>query len=438
MKKLILIIISLCITVMTQALTVTSTAGNLSTAITNAGGSLTTVTNLTINGVVDARDFKIIRENTPLLTSIDLSGVNIELYVGNAESPTSPEIITYPANTVPQMAFALKSITSIILPSNITAIGYNAFETCTSLTTITIPLTVTSIGQKAFYQCSSLSGTLVIPPSVSTIYSEAFYGCTGLSTITIPSTVISIGNLSFSCGGNITVSPTNPNYSSVDGILFNKNKTTIVQCPLNKTGEYIIPSTVTKINGDCFYGCSSLTSIIIPPSVTIIESGAFIRCTALTTITIPSSVTSIAGNAFSVCSGLTSIYVNKTTPIDLSASIDFPVFSNVDKSTCILHVPVGTKSLYENAVQWKDFLNIVEDLPNAVNNASANTFKVRAQNGQIVISGVQDGDNIAVYNMQGITIYNQEANGDMVMVNLPARGVYVVRVGNVSKKISAY
>ena len=87
-------------------------------------------------------------------------------------------------------------------------------------------------------------------------------------------------------------------YSSVDGVLFNKNQTTLIQCPGGKAGSYTIPNSVTSI-GDCaFVDCTSLTSVTIPNSVTSIGDEAFSGCTSLTNVTIPNSVTSIGDEAF--------------------------------------------------------------------------------------------------------------------------------------------
>ncbi len=98
---------------------------------------------------------------------------------------------------------------------------------------------------------------------------------------------------------------------SVDGILFDKDRTTIIKYPEGKQGivEYKIPKGVTKIGDSAFSRCSSLTNIIIPEGVTSIGGEAFCECSSLTNITIPEGVTSIENNAFSGCSSLTNITI---------------------------------------------------------------------------------------------------------------------------------
>ena len=226
-----------------------------------------------------------------------------------------------------------RSLTSIEIPSSVTSIGDNAFEGCSSLTSITIQGGVTSIGNSAFSGCSSLT-SIEIPSSVTSIENRAFYGCSSLTSITIQEGVKSIGNSAFSgCSkltsigipssvtsiGNgafyncssltgINVEENNQKYCSEDGILFNKDKTKLIQYPIKKLGtEYIIPSSVASIGNSAFSNCSSLTSIEIPNSVTSIGNSAFSSCSSLTSIEIPNSVTSIGNSAFYNCRSLTSI-----------------------------------------------------------------------------------------------------------------------------------
>ena len=202
------------------------------------------------------------------------------------------------------------SLTSITIPNSVTSIGHEAFYNCDSLTSITILKGVTSIGDEAFEYCSSLT-SITIPNSVTSIGNEAFRGCSSLTSITIPNSVTSIGSSAFGCSNltSINVSDNNKNYSSVDGVLFNKDKTELIQYPRKKEGtNYKIPNSVTSIGDYAFAGCS-ITSITIPNSVTSIGYGAFETCSSLTSITIPEGVTSIGGYTFDGCSSLTSITI---------------------------------------------------------------------------------------------------------------------------------
>ena len=174
---------------------------------------------------------------------------------------------------------------------------------------------------------------------VTSIGSSAFYRCYYLASITIPSSVTSIhiggsdNNSFYECNNliSINVNEDNLHFSSVDGVLYNKEKTKLLLCPeakksvsipntVKEIDEYAfdgcknikniqLPNSVTSIGNSAFHNCRSLTSITIPNSVTSIGDGAFYNCTSLTSITIPNSVTSIGSVTFESCISLTSIAI---------------------------------------------------------------------------------------------------------------------------------
>ena len=228
-------------------------------------------------------------------------------------------IITYPAG---------KQGTSYTIPSSVTYIEKGAFYECYNLSSITIPSSVTSIGFGAFAECTSLT-SITIPSSVTYIGNSAFSNCTNLTSITIPSSVTSIRDYAFSnCTSltSINVDAQNREFSSVDGVLFNKNRTRIITYPAGKQGtSYTIPSSVTHIRDRAFQDCTSLTSITIPSSVTSIWEAAFGGCTSLTSITIPASVTYISNGAFYNCNNLVSVtFQGMIASGSFSASNSFP------------------------------------------------------------------------------------------------------------------
>ena len=197
---------------------------------------------------------------------------------------TSLTSVTIPTGIINIEDYAFSQcfgLASVSLPNSLTNIGVGAFNSCMSLASATIPGGVVSIGDYAFSGCMSLP-SVTIPTGVISIGDYAFSGCASLATVTIPSTVISIGTRAFSLavGGaygfsgdnsltTITVDPENLHYSSVDGVLFNKSQTSLLQYPSAKVGtSYAISNRVTSIVGYAFYGCSGLTNITIPSSVT--------------------------------------------------------------------------------------------------------------------------------------------------------------------------
>jgi len=210
--------------------------------------------------------------------------------------------ISAPCSAIQNNAFNGSKLTEINLPNTITTIGDNAFHSCKALTSLTIPENVKSIGIYAFYGCNELS-SIVIPESVTDIGQGAFYHCYGLTSVFIPKNVINIGSWAFANCGNssettsINVDSQNVNYSSEDGVLFNKDKTILIRYPGGKTGDYTIPGSVTTIRDGAFACCSTLTSVTIPPSVTTIEQQAFEGCINLASIDIPQNITRVEGGS---------------------------------------------------------------------------------------------------------------------------------------------
>ena len=263
---------------------------------------------------------------------------------------------------------------------------------------------------------------------VTNIEEAAFCGCPGLTSVTILNGVTSIEYGAFcDCADlqEIIVSEENANYSSLDGVLFNKDQTVLIQYPQAKSGSYIIPNSVTCIRDGAFHDCTGLTSITIPNSITEIEDWAFSFCSGLTSVTIPNNVFRIGEYAFVLCTSLTSITIpNRVTRIEESAfrgtgltSVIIPnnvtdigenafrgcigvtnitignsvtnigkeAFENckslkeihcqntippiveingfwgINKTACKLYVPKNSLLKYRSASGWRDFIYIIEE-----------------------------------------------------------------------------
>jgi hypothetical protein len=221
-------------------------------------------------------------------------------------------------------------------PISIDSMGTEVFSNCFGLKNVNLSETLKFIGHSAFTSCNKLE-TINIPQSVKTIGANAFESCESLDTIQISSNVETIGESAFEASSAfLIIDPDNLNYSSENGLLFNKNKSTLYFCPITTTDDYTIPETVTKIDYCAFKKCASLQKISIPESV--IEIGAW---------------------AIRECEKLDTLIVNNSTPVNLDNS--YGVFFGVDQDLCILQIPFGSLEAYKSADQWKDFQNIIEE-----------------------------------------------------------------------------
>jgi hypothetical protein len=195
----------------------------------------------------------------------------------------------------------------------------------------TVPTGVVAIAARAFWEGYSITG-MVIPDSVGSIGDYNFYG-SALTNVFIGSGVTNIGRSVFGLSlelTNISVSAENSIYSSVDGVLFDKNQTVLILIPGGRTGEYKIPSTVTNIARSAVFLCINLTDVTIPNSVTAIGDWAFWRCHGLTNISIPDSVASIGERAFEECDALQTISLGGgLSELGLNALAGCPQLTNI-------------------------------------------------------------------------------------------------------------
>lgn len=276
------------------------------------------------------------------------AAVEITRYLGEEETVVIPDTI----NELP-----------------VTSIGNYAFASCSSVTNIIIPDSMTNIGDWAFYHCESLT-SVSLGRSISHIGNNAFYHCPSL--------------ISFD------VDPENIIHASIDGILYNKDVTVLIQCPVGKIGDVIVPDSVTiigdrafsycpyitsitlgdnvvQIGNSAFTSCTSLTSITIPDSVTTMGYSVFHGCYNLATITIGNGVTSISDWTFAYCSSLTSIVISeKVTSLGEYLFYDCSLLTSVT-------IPDGVPRIGERTFYYCDSLKSLT-IPKSVTNIANHAF----------------------------------------------------------------
>lgn len=463
-----------------------TTAGTLSSNLTS--DELSTVTNLKITGPIDNRDFLTMRDNMPVLTSLDISSVQIVALGYYSEG----------ANTIPSNAFSNKiTLQEIKLPNDLVGINYNSFEAC-GLLTISLPNTIKFIKDLAFYNCGGLTGSLTLPHDLESIGYRSFGFCSSLiGDLIIPNKVKTIGKDCFiSCSGfngNLILAP---NISEIpigafwgcnqllsvsfpESLIIIKNgafyRCTKLKGPLifpeglvtieqdafkdcySINGNLSLPSTLRVIGNDAFSGCRNLKdNLVFPSSIIAIGAGAFNFCYSFTgelniprsttniaaktyencqellSLVIPNTIKSIGSHAFMGCYALTSITTHSLNPIDLSTS-PF-VFSGVNKNTCTLYVPIGTKLLYENADQWKDFLNIVErDATSSFKNGLSETIKLYSnhETSSIVITGITGNTIVSIIDINGNILSKKSIyNESKISIEHLPQALYLINISN--------
>lgn len=270
--------------------------------------------------------------------------------------------VTIPGSftTIPSNAFSYcYQLATVSIPNSVTTIGKQAFHPG-GLTSVSLPDSVTSIGDQAFKSCQLTD--VSIPSSVTTIGDEAFNDCIYLTNVTISRSVTTIAARAF--GGcfrlkAIDVDPSNPAYSSLEGVLFNKERSTLIQHPIARSGAYTLPDSVTAIGDEAFANCTRLTSVTLPGGVTSIGAWAFSSCEGLRSLALPDSVTTLGQGALNGCSSLSHLPIP-----DRVTSIGAFAFSGCGRLTQLM-IPDSVTSLGDGAFGGCSSLTGIT-LPNSI------------------------------------------------------------------------
>jgi len=325
------------------------------------------INKLIITGNIDARDISCFYSMYNL-SILDLSETSIMEYNGTGGVGPNPytEARLYPANEMPTYSFGFldynTTLTSLTLPKTLKSIANSAFYNCRSLSSVTMYDSLISIGDNAFNSCYSLT-YIEIPKNVTNIASNAFIDCIKIL--------------------EYNVSSENYYYTSLDGVIYNKDMSVLFAYPKAKTGSFSIPATVISIGNSAFDHCTNLLNIQIPNSVSEIGEMAFIGCSSINSIVIPNEVKRINKQTFEFCNYLNSIYL----PDSLTYIGEYAFCGCEDLNSLIIPKKVAYIGNYAFA-QCKRLISI--SLPDSIKSINEWMFSMCSSLKEIVIPNSVD------------------------------------------------
>lgn len=280
------------------------------------------------------------------------------------------EGVEYYVKEIIEDAFIFSDIETVIIKAPITRLPERVFYSCENLREVELPESLESIGTNAFSECKSLE-KINLPDNVKSFNTNDFMFCTSLKEITLGRSVervyfnveAQLDNLE-----NIFVSGDNNNFTSVDGVLYSKDMTVLVNCPRTKD-MFEIPSSVTEIGYGAFSLCKKWKGkIVIHDNIRIIGELAFAWCTDITELILGKNVEYIGGGSFAETDKMERIYSYNPVPPELDVAT--LVNPNSEMSFCWtfywgrspLYVPANSVEAYRNDLLWsRGFRNFETD-----------------------------------------------------------------------------
>lgn len=394
------------------------------------------------------------------------------------EIPSSVKVIE-------DYAFSSASLESIKMPNGLESINTGAFDGCKGLLSIEIPQSVKEIGMFAFQNCAKITN-VVIPDNVKELNSFAFGYCVNLRDINIGASVNDIDGSAFTgCTTlqSFIVSKNNDTYTSEGGILYSKDLTKLVRCPLALySDEMILGDNVLVIESNAFQNCKNIKkfrlpeglkgigssafdgctmeAINVPNSVEKIDMFAFQNCTNLKKFAVPTSTSDVTSFMLAYCDSLEYLYIHKDvthigsyaftrakklntiecwiediSDLDMEKgySGDYNSFKDI-KDDCTWHVPAGCASAYKSQPWWVSTWKIYEDLVDGIANITNDT-DMKVLPGEHSVDIVSSTDKIVnIYNLHGHLVNSVKAKAGHTTTIPLQSGVYVINKNKIRIK----
>lgn len=338
------------------------------------------ITKLTVEGQIDARDFKFMRDSLTILESVDLKNTIVLVYQG--DKGTSREPTTYLANSIPHNGFSYTpangipvgklSLVNLILPNTIQKIGIQAFSICSNLKTIEYPENVIRIGEQAFAGCVKLES---FPLRADTLDESCFQNCESL-----------VGTLN-------------------------------------------LPAELSKIGISAFDGCFNIQNIIFNSSISTIPEFCFYNCTLLESIYFDKTVDTILQDAFAGCPAIKSISCLHTLP----PIINSQSFPDIIRGNCSVYVAPENIETYKSST-WAGFK--ILSLNSSYHAQTYRNFGLTMHRNSIAIS-TDEVLSIDIYNLSGKVCYRGKSIVGTLNIPLQLNELYFLSV-NKSKAFKLF
>lgn len=475
------LLLALCTTAFASwGLNVNTTSGNLASAVTDHS-----ISALTVEGTMDARDFRFIADSLRSLTSLDLSGASVEAY-SNAEKPVFGTVADYEADAIPPTAFFGMGLQQVALPAGLRTVGHAAFTGCTGLRQVALPATVDSIGSYAYSGCTALTavtlpaglrigegafarctGLLSASVQCGKVGDGAFKGCTALATVDLGRGVGQIGAEAFA-GCTALTAPAVARESAITGI----GQSAFAGSGV-KEFDFKACKGLTEI-GQWAFACTPLQSVVLPEGVEAVGDGAFFYNASLERLQLPSSVVRIGdfvlagSNAVATDSvlnrgltevgsyalygwnrvarlivprtvekigtramaGMTALRELLAEPMAVPESAD-SLWAGVDPQRVTLYVNTAALAAYKAAPQWREF-KIIDNPTLSVDNveAQAASVKARFSGATLVVTSSEPMAQVSLFAPSGIVLSTVTPAGERAEIDTQAYAgrVYLVRV----------
>ncbi len=298
-----------------------------------------------------------------------------------------------------------ESVYSVVIESGITTIGNYAFCYCEYIETVSMPDTLTSIGGFAFGLCMKLK-SVKIPESVTAIRFGAFAGCIALTSVSLPVGITTIESAAFAMCAflqSVQISGDNKYYQTVNGVLYNKDMTTLMCYPGGKTNtSFTIPSGVETIDLYAFSFALSLQTINIPEGVSVINEYTFYSAFNLKNVVIPASVQTIDTNAFCDCSALTTVTISKNSKLK---TIRTDAFVNCSALNTVYY---GASKSNWNSISVEEGNNALLNA-NIYYNSAAEECVHKWGSGVVTVQPTESKEGVRTYTCQNCGIKKTEA-----------------------------